>query len=144
MIKIYQKTIKEPRLRSIKRIKVGSWVHVIKPDEKEIAQLIDELQLEEGLIRDALDIHEVPRLEIKKGVTYIFTRFPIQNGLEITTSPILIAVGEDFVVTIAQTEVSAIEDLIRSKKQKALPVVFSTTQKTKLISLFLYEIHKRY
>ena len=93
---------------------------------------------------DALDLHEVPRLEIKKGVAYIFTRSPVRNGKEITTSPILIAVGKDFVVTIAQTEVSFMEDLIRSRRQKTLPVDFSTTQKTKLVSLFLHEIHKRY
>lgn len=144
MIKIYQKTVKELRVRSVKRIKVGSWVHVVSPDEQEIGQLVNELNLEEGLVRDALDLHEVPRLEVKKKIVYIFTRFPVRNKGNITTVPILIAVGEDFVTTITRTETPFVERLTKTKKHRKLPIDFSTTQKTKLVSLFLYEINKQY
>ena len=102
MIKIYQKTVKDIRMRTIKQIKVGSWVYVTKPTEEEIEQLTEELGLEEGLIRDGLDTYEVPRLEVKKEVIYIFTRFPYNDGYETLTIPILIAIGPDFVVNISQ------------------------------------------
>ena len=143
MIKIYQKTVKDIRMRTIKQIKVGSWVYVTEPTEEEIKQLTEELGLEEGLIRDGLDPYEVPRLEVKKEVIYIFTRFPYNDDHETLTVPILIAVGPDFVVTLSQKEMSFLEKFIQ-KTRKGLMKDFSTTQKTKLILLILHEINSCY
>ena len=47
-------------MRTLKQIKIGSWVHAVNPTEEEIKRLIYELELEEGLIRDGLDTYEVP------------------------------------------------------------------------------------
>ena len=144
MIKIYQKTVKEPRVRSIKRIKVGSWVHTVNPTEEEIKQLTTELGLEEGLIRDGLDIYEVPRLEIKNDIIYIFTRFPYRSGRETLTMPILIAVGLDFVATVSQIDLPFLDKLTRRARKGGLKIDFSTTQKTKLILHILHEINSSY
>jgi magnesium transporter len=144
MIKIYQKTVKDTRVRSLKQIKVGSWVHVVDPTEEEILQLVNELKLEEGLIEDGLDPFEMPRIEVKKKIVYIFVRFPLNKGVEITTAPALIAVGEDFVATISTTELPFVEKFVKKKSHQALPVDFSTTQKTKLVSTFMSEIVKEY
>ena len=130
-------------MRTIKQIKVGSWVYVARPSEEEIKQLTEELGLEEGLIRDGLDPYEVPRLEVKKDVIYIFTRFPYNDDHETLTVPILIAVGPDFVVTLSQKEMVFLEKFIQ-KTRKGLMKDFSTTQKTKLILLILHEINSCY
>ena len=130
-------------MRTIKQIKVGSWVYVTAPTEEEIKQLTDELRLEEGLIRDGLDPYEVPRLEVKNEIIYIFTRFPYNDGHETLTVPILIAVGPDFVVTLSQKEMTFLEKFIQQTR-KGLMKDFSTTQKTKLILLILHEINSCY
>ena len=143
MIKIYQKTLKDVRMRTLKQIKVGSWIYVTDPTEEEIKQVTEELKLEEDLIRDSLDPFEVPRLEIKKEVVYIFTRFPHNDGKETLTVPILIAVGPDFVITISQKEAVFLEKFIQQAR-KGITKDFSTTQKTKLVLLILREINNYY
>jgi len=143
MIKIYQKTLKDVRMRTLKQIKVGSWIYVTDPTEEEIKQVTEELKLEEDLIRDSLDPFEVPRLEIKKEVVYIFTRFPHNDGKETLTAPILIAVGPDFVITISQKEPVFLEKFIQQAR-KGITKDFSTTQKTKLVLLILREINNYY
>lgn len=144
MLKIYQKTIKEMRIRSIKRIRVGSWVDAIAPTDEEITQLVTELHLEEGLIRDSLDPYEVPRLEVKNGIVYFFVRFPRVNEKSVETIPALIAVGEDFVVTVSSIELPFTDKFTKRPKGETLPIDISTTQKTRLVSLFLYEINNEY
>ncbi len=111
--------------------------------EEEIEQLTNELRLEEGFIRDELDPYEIPRLEVKKDVIYIFTRFPHNDGSETLTVPILIAVGPDFVVTLSQKEMVFLEKFIQ-KTRKGLMKDFSTTQKTKLVLPILHEINSCY
>ncbi|MCK5591137.1 MAG: magnesium transporter CorA family protein [Candidatus Pacebacteria bacterium] len=143
MIKIYQKTVRDIRMRTIKQIKVGSWVYVTRPTEEEIKQLVEELKLEEDLIRDGLDPYEVPRLEVKDEIVYIFTRFPHHNNNEILTSPVLIAIGPDFVVTLSKENTDFLDKFIQ-KTKKGVMKDFSTTQKTKLVLLILHEINSCY
>lgn len=143
MIKIYQKTLKDIRMRTLKQIKVGSWIYVTDPNEEEIKRITEELKLEEDLIRDSLDPYEVPRLEVKKEVVYIFLRFPYNDGKETLTVPILIAVGPDFVITVSQKELAFLEKFIQQAK-KGLTKDFSTTQKTKLVLIILLEINNCY
>jgi magnesium transporter len=143
MIKIFQKTVKDMRLRSLKRLRTGSWVYATDPNADELQMLIKDLGLEEGLLGDALDPFEVPRLEQKNGVVYIFNRFPVNLNNEISTAPLLIAVGSNFVATISKTEVPFLDNFITQNNKKAL-FDFSTTQKTKLAFLFLSLINKQF
>ncbi|MCH7605416.1 hypothetical protein IID24_05520, partial [Patescibacteria group bacterium] len=95
MITIYHKTLKEPELQKLNKFKTGSWVAAESPSEEELDLLAKDLSLDRDLLRDAIDPHEVPRVERESGVTYVFTRVPLQEELQTTTTPLMIAIGKN-------------------------------------------------
>lgn len=102
-------------------------MHAEAPTEEELAQLTNELSLDKGIIEDAQDFFEVPRLERTDNITYFFTRYPFNEQTEdIDTAPLLVVLGESFVLTIAQRPVPQFEQFWQEK------TVAHTTQKTRL------------
>jgi len=127
MITYYFRTIKDTELKVLDEPRTGVWVHVESPTAVEIAELTKRFGLDEDILEDAQDFFEVPRLERSMGAAYFFTRYPYHDDKEGSdTAPLLIVMGESFVVTIALRPVPALEKLINGK----LDIV--TTQKTKL------------
>ncbi len=138
MITIYQKTIKDTKLKQLEDFKVGSWLCVEEPTEEEISYLAKEFKLEEGLLKDAIDPYEVPRLEIEDGITYMFTRVPYAKGVDIATLPVLVAMGENFLVTISRKPLPFLSKFTEGH------IDFSTTQKMKLFLQIFFEITASY
>ena len=138
MIKIYQKTIRDRAVKTLDSFKVGSWVYVENPTEGEIKSLADKHSLEESLLKDALDPYEVPRIEFEKKAAYIFTRVPHGEEIRAATSPILIVIGENFVLTLSEKSLPFLGQFLTGK------VDFSTTQKTKLFLQIFSEIVSTY
>lgn len=138
MITIYHKALKETELQVIDKFKTGSWLAVESPSEEELNLLAKDLSLDKGLLSDATDPHEVPRVEQENGVTYVFTRVPLEEEMHTTTTPFLIAIGKNFVLTV-----SGIPLPFLAKFQKG-EVDFTTTQKTKLFLQFFSEINITY
>ena len=101
MVTIYYKNIKENALHTLEEFKVGSWITVQNPTEDDITYLVKTFSLDEGLVRDATDFYEVPRVEVDASVTYIFARYPYSEDNRILTAPVLIAIGEDFFITVS-------------------------------------------
>lgn len=126
MIEYYYKTIKDSSLSTTEKFKTGSWVSVTDPTEDEILQISEKFDLELDLLKDGLDQNEVPRLEIDNNVVYIFSRVPIEKGSRIITSPLLMIIGKNFVLTISHYNFPI------AKRLNAFGDTFSTTQKTKL------------
>lgn len=127
MITYYFRTVKDDVLKVLAEPRNGVWVNVIDPSEAELEQLAERLSLDISILEDARDFFEVPRLERSGGVTYFFTRYPFEQQAEDTeTAPLLIVIGETFVLTIAVKEVPQFQSFIEGK------VVVHTTQKTKL------------
>lgn len=104
MITHYFRTIKDTELKEIDEIRAGVWTHAVAPSEDEFKELITLYALDDAIIADAQDYFEVPRMERAGGVTYFFTRYPFE-GKNQDTAPLLIAVGESFILTIALEEV---------------------------------------
>lgn len=127
MITYYFRTVRDSSLKKISEIRNGVWIHAESPTENEIKQLVSELHLDESIVEDAQDFFEVPRLEHSDGVTYFFARYPYDDQIEdMDTAPILIVVGEAFVLTISLREVTQFEGLFGGQ------IAVYTTQKTKL------------
>lgn len=127
MITYFFRTLKDDSLKQIQGSRAGVWVHAEAPTEEELAQLTNELSLDKGIIEDAQDFFEVPRLERTDNITYFFTRYPFNEQTEdIDTAPLLVVLGESFVLTIAQRPVPQFEQFWQEK------TVAHTTQKTRL------------
>lgn len=127
MITYYFRSVKDLELKVLDVPRSGVWVHAEAPTKDEMTQLVGEFRLDEAILEDAQDFFEVPRLERSAGVVYFFTRYPFNEQAEdIDTAPLLLVVGESYVLTIALRPVPQFEPILKGK------VVVYTTQKTKL------------
>ncbi|MEZ4200701.1 MAG: magnesium transporter CorA family protein [Candidatus Paceibacterota bacterium] len=126
MITHYFRTLKDSELKIIEEPRSGTWTHVVEPTDEDLAYLVKEFALDEAVLEDARDFFEVPRLEKSGGVTYFFTRYPYdQEEEDVDTAPLLIVMGESYVLTVALKEVPQFQRFIDGKEQ------IVTTQKAK-------------
>ena len=106
MITHYFRTVKDSELKVLDAPRSGVWTHVVEPSDEEIATLVREYSLDEAIVEDARDFFEVPRMERSQGATYFFTRYPFSQSQEdVDTAPLLIVMGESFVLTVAVKDV---------------------------------------
>lgn len=127
MITHFFRTIKDSTLKKIDGVRNGVWVHAENPSADELTALCEKLSLDMAILDDAQDFFEVPRLERSEGVTYFFTRYPYDEQTEeIDTAPLLIVIGESFLLTVAKREVPQLGEFMKGNKE------VHTTQKTKL------------
>lgn len=138
MIKYYYKSIKDNKLQTLKDFKVGTWIYVEAPSREELSELSDKHGLELGHLTDATDPHEVPRLELERNATYLYRRFPVQVNERVTTVPILLVVGDDFVMTVSREPMPFLDRFAKGK------IDFNTTQKTKMVLQIFTEITLNY
>ena len=134
MITYFFRTIKDTQMKTIDGLRSGVWVHAVKPEARELANLWQTLGLDEGFLEDAQDFFEVPRLEKADGITYFFTRYSFNEQTEdIETAPLLIVMGETFVLTVTQREIPQFERLLKQDD-------VITTQKTKLFIQMMQQV----
>jgi magnesium transporter len=127
MITYYFRAVKDESLVEIPEHRSGAWIHVVDPSNKDLELLATDFNLDIDIMRDAKDFYEVPRMERVQDATYFFTRYPFEDTKrDNTTAPILIVVGENFVLTITIREIPQFKRIISGKE-----VVF-TTQKSKV------------
>ena len=127
MITNYFRTLKDDSLKEIEELRNGVWIHANSPSREDLEGLSKQLDLDMSIIEDSLDFFEVPRLEKSNGVTYFFTRYPYNDDKEDTeTAPLMIVMGETFVLTVVQRDIPQFEAFLNGK------IKIYTTQKTKL------------
>lgn len=126
MITHYFRTLKDTELKKVDEPRAGVWTHVVKPSDEELSLLVKEFALDDSIINDIKDFYEVPRMERSGGVSYFFTRYPFdQNKEDVDTAPLLIVMGESFVITISQEEVPQFKRFLDGREE------IHTTQKAK-------------
>lgn len=129
---------KDLEYRKIDTIQSGVWVHVEEPTADELARLVKEAGLDEGMLADATDPHEVPRVEKEDKAVYMYTRVPVKRGGEVTTTPVAVIVTPTIIVTIAQEKL----DLWKPFTSTKLDIL--TTQKTTLFFMIFRAINASY
>lgn len=134
MIRVYQRTITSRKLKVVEDYKAGAWIHVEAPTPEEIATLAEKLSLDAGLLSDALDPYEVPRIESDQGVTYFFTRLPYDDSGKITTTPILFILTREHVLSVSKLPLPFFSRFIEGKRE------FHTTQKMRFLLTMLSEV----
>lgn len=135
MITYYFRTIKDAELKTVPKFRKGVWVHAVDPTLEELDELAETLEIDRDALEDARDFFEVPRLERIQKKMYFFTRYPFEQSSEDTeTAPLLIVLGENFVLSVALREVPQFKKFIEGK------AVIHTTQKTKLFIEFMQAV----
>lgn len=132
--------LKSQKLRKLNEFKVGSMIMAFDLQEEELNFLSSKFSIDIGLLNDALDPYEAPRMEIKKGIIYIFARFPTQkeSGDQIFTDPILLVIGEGYLLSVSKDEPLFIRNILKKNKN------CYTTQRTKLLLEIINEMEFLY
>lgn len=132
MLTYYFRGVKDDELKEVDKPCAGVWAHAVNPSEEEFAALIKDFSLDEDIIEDAKDFYEVPRMEKSGGATYIFTRYPLRDQSQgNTTAPLLMVMGESYIVTIAVREIPLFKKIISGEE------VIYTAQKSKFLIMVM-------
>ncbi len=138
MLSYLRSTHYRPAIQVRDSLQPGSWVRSERPTEEEQRQLTA-LGIDHDLLIDALDPHEVPRVEFDDGWTYFITRLPdTDDDFNDYTTPILFALGSQHIVTVSR------DSLGRLWQPFIDDIKAPTTQKTKLFMLMVEAIIKQY
>lgn len=139
MITHYYKKSEDSDLQNLSSVCAGVWTHVVAPTEAEFEALVKLYGLDETILKDIEDFFEVPRFEKEGSAAYFFTRYPYDvKDIDIDTAPILVILGESFLITVAAQEIPFLKPFINGNRS------FSTTQKTTLFLEFLSELMVTY
>lgn len=80
----------------------GVWLRCERPLDDELSQL-QALGMDIDIMQDALDPHEVPRIEFTDNWTYLIARLPdVDNEFNDFTTPILFGLHRQYVVTLSR------------------------------------------
>ncbi|MFA9288699.1 MAG: magnesium transporter CorA family protein [Weeksellaceae bacterium] len=129
---IFYRNVRDKTLQENAKLRVGSWIHLEEPTDAELQDLQETFKLDEGLLKDALDLYEVPRMEVEDKIIYIFSRYPYKKKEQIVTSPILFIIAKEVFITITKEKFTLLDPFIKKER-------FFTTQKNKLL-LQLFKI----
>ena len=130
--------MQNPEIQQQKELLTGSWVRCERPSEDELATLV-ELGLDEDILRDSLDPHEIPRLDSEDEWSYFITRLPdTDDDFNDFTTPILFAIGKNNVVTVSRDPLGRLWQPFIDR------VPIPTTQKTKLLMYMIDAITRQY
>jgi magnesium transporter len=138
MIRIFHKSSHSHTLRTIDDYEPHSWIYAEGPTKDQLNDLAQRFSLDAGLLADALDEDELPRLEVEDGIPYIFTRFVTMRGHTVMTSPMLIALAKDQVITISRNPFPRLEMFTEGK------VEFDTANQSMLLIKLLRQVSNTY
>lgn len=138
MLQYLRSTSRQLDIASQEVPKAGTWVRSDKPNEAERQQLVA-LGLDEDILLDALDPHEVPRVETDDGWTYFITRLPdTDDEFNDFTTPILFAIGDEYIVTVSRDPLGRLWQPFIDRTKAP------TTQKTRFFMLMMEAIIRQY
>jgi magnesium transporter len=136
MLTYYFRTTKDTEMSLLETPRKGVWIHSENPTKEEKEKLLD-AGLDEGLLYDALDPYEVPRVEKEDNNVYFYTRFPYSTGGNIETIPILFVLTSTSVISLS----SYSPPFLDSYKKSGTLI---TTQRNRLFLLLIYASTKSY
>ena len=87
------------KLTQVNRMHKNGWIHL--GGSFDAVRVSKALSLSANIVRDVMDIHELPRAEFSDGVEYIFTRIPFGQTDSGKTAPFLIAISGGHYITIS-------------------------------------------
>jgi len=134
MVQFYLRTVKDNYPKLIPEFQTGCLIFISEPTNEEINLLKEKFLLDGDLLQDALDPHELPRVEVKENLVYIFLRLPIKKNNELITLPILVTISKDFFLIFTKEKIDLLDKFIQNGED------FYTTQRTKFFIQLLSKI----
>lgn len=134
MITYHKRRIGDKEIRKIDNFEIGCWINVTSPTEEELDFLSKKFKLDKRNLLSGLDENELPRLDIIDNKIYVLTKTVISDE-QIET--FLIAVGENFILTLSEKEPQFIRKVILQNR-----IDFFTTQKLKSLVKILLLINE--
>lgn len=102
MITYYRTSDQPRRMHEYGTLGADTWLRSERPSDDEISVLLG-LGIDTDILTDALDPHEIPRIEHDDGWTYFITRVPdVGDDFNDYTTPIMFALGRQHTVTISR------------------------------------------
>ena len=138
MITYLRSTHYKPNIKVRDSLQPGSWVRCEKPSEEEKQKLL-RLGIDEDILGDALDPHEVPRVELEDGWTYFITRLPdTDDEFNDFTTPVLFALGSQHLITVSRDSLGRLWQPFIDR------TLAPTTQRTKFFMLLMDAVARQY
>lgn len=94
-----------------------AWIYGAEVTDQELAELIERYDLDQGILNDVRDRHELPRAEYSKGTLYVFMRSPYHSskGTLQTTAFLAVLKGSMLITLSKKSYVTPQEFFTRSK-----------------------------
>lgn len=138
MISYLRATHYRPAIKPIENLQPGTWIRSERPNDDEKEQLV-KLGIDADVLADALDPHEVPRVQLEDGWTYFITRLPdTDDEFNDYTTPILFGLGDKYLVTVSRDSLGRLWQPFIDR------TLAPTTQQTKLFMYMLEAISRQY
>lgn len=138
MISYLRATSHQPKITKSEQLQAGSWIRAERPSEEEIKALV-KLGLDTDILHDAIDPHEVPRIEAEGEWIYYITRLPdTDDDFNDFTTPILFALSSKYLVTVSRDSLGRLWQPFIDK------ITAPTTQQTKLFMLMMEAVARQY
>lgn len=102
-VEYFERRSAREALEKINQPRAGSWVHVRGSISRPSSLLgvVEQFSLDANIVRDASDIHELPRAEYKNGIEYVFVRLPVGEVDAGETAPLLCIIAPARFITVS-------------------------------------------
>lgn len=138
MISYLRSTHYRPQIKQRESLQLGSWIRSEKPNDEEKQTLL-KIGIDPDVLNDALDPHEVPRVESGEGWTYFITRLPdTDDEFNDFTTPILFALSSQYIATVSHNSLGRLWQPFIDR------TLAPTTQPTKLLLHMLEALARQY
>lgn len=133
----------EGRVKQLDNIEDDCWINVINPDEDEINYLVNDLNIDSGFIKAALDEEEASRIDSEEDQTLIIVDVPSRekadNTVIFSTLPIGIILAPKYLVTVCLRETSVVRDFSDGQVKNV-----QTSIKTRFVLHILLRVANRF
>lgn len=133
----YYKTI-DNKLEKLNSFENGCWINLVEPNQSEINEIVDLLNIDEESIKSALDEEERSRIEVEVNHTLILIDIPVDesdvDSSHYTTIPLGIIICNNCILTVCSAQSKILNDFIVGHIKD-----FYTYKKTRFILQILHK-----
>lgn len=137
----FYKTV-QSQLQRIQETEPGCWVSLVNPTEAELLYVIEQLSVDPGMLKAALDEEETSRIEMDGGQTLIIIDAPMSEkdaAVTYSTLPMGIIVTENNIITVCLKETSVLREFAEGAVKG-----INTAHRTRFIFTLLLRVANRF